>query len=354
MGKSKIISEIIFTQDSEVRLSEIIAGFRSADVFLATETTVDQHCFPLLQNLIAEKGIRKIVIPAGEQHKTIYSVQLIWEFLSKNGAGRKSVLINLGGGMLTDLAGFAASTFKRGIDFINIPTTLLAQVDASVGGKTGFNFNGLKNEIGTFREPKAVLMDVNFLKTLDNLNFISGYAEMIKHGLIKSTNHLDELKTLDLRNVGYQKLETAIKHSVEIKKYFVETDPEEKDFRKALNFGHTVGHAFESSSLEQKQPILHGYAVAYGLATELFLSVKKMGFPEKEFHKLIQWIKKIYGKFEIEEIDFEKLYTLMAHDKKNVEGQIHFTLIPEPGKVAIDQVCSKTEILDALTYYMNS
>jgi len=354
MGISKIISEIIFTQDIEARLAELIANFRSADVFLATETTVDQYSFPLLHNLITEKRIKKVVIPAGEQHKTIHSVQIIWEFLSKNGAGRKSLLINLGGGMLTDLAGFAASTFKRGIDFINIPTTLLAQVDASVGGKTGINFNGLKNEIGSFREPKAVLMDVNFLKTLDKLNFISGYAEMIKHGLIKSTRHLDELKTLDLQNIDYQKLEKAIKHSVEIKKYFVENDPEEKNLRKGLNFGHTVGHAFESFSLEQKQPILHGYAVAYGLASELFLSGKKMGFPEKEFHKLIQWIKKIYGKFEIEEKDFEKLYTLMAHDKKNAEGRIHFTLIPEPGKVAIDQVCSKTEILEALTWYMKS
>lgn len=354
MEISKIISEIIFTQDIEARLAEIIADIKSTDLFLATETTVNQCSFPMLQNLISERGIRKVVIPAGEQHKTITSVQVIWEFLSKNGAGRRSLLINLGGGMLTDLAGFAASTFKRGIDFINIPTTLLAQVDASVGGKTGINFHGLKNEVGTFRKPKAVLINVNFLKTLDKINFLSGYAEMIKHGLIKSTEHLGELKTLNFHDIDYQKLEKVIQHSVEIKKYFVETDPEEKNLRKGLNFGHTAGHAFESFCLEQKCPVLHGYAVAYGLATELFLSGKKIGFPEKELHRLIQWIKEIYGKFEIEKKDFDMLYTLMAHDKKNAEGQIYFTLIPEIGKVEIDQICSKAEIMEALTCYMKS
>jgi 3-dehydroquinate synthase len=354
MDRSKIISAIIFTQDIEARLAETIAGYRSADLFLATETTVTQYCLPLIQNLVAEKGIRKVVIPAGEQHKTLRSAQKIWEFLSKNEAGRKSLMINLGGGMLTDLGGFAASTFKRGIDFINIPTTLLAQVDASVGGKTGINFNGLKNEVGTFREPKAVFIDVHFLKTLDKQNMVSGYAEMIKHGLIKSPEHLEELKTVDLQNIDYQKLEKAINHSVEIKKYFVESDPEEQNLRKGLNFGHTAGHAFESLSLQQKRPVLHGYAVAYGLVTELFLSRKKMGLPERDFQSVTQWIKKIYGKFAFDEKDFETLYARMVHDKKNAEGQIYFTLIPEIGKVVINQVCSKEEILEALTYSLNS
>lgn len=353
MGISKKPSEIFFTQEIEKNLSEIIEGYKPGKVFLVQEEMVGKACFPLIQDFVAKKGIKVFTIPAGEQNKKIESVATIWEFLSNNGADRKSLQINLGGGMLTDLAGFAASTFKRGFDFVNIPTTLLSQVDASVGGKTGINFNGLKNEVGTFREPKTVLIYVDFLKTIDHENFVSGYAEMIKHGLIKSPGHLAELKEFDVDTPDLRKLEEMIRHSVEIKKYFVEADPTEKGIRKALNFGHTVGHAFESFAMKKHRPILHGYAVAYGMTAELFLSLLKTGFPEKELNDLAGWLKKIFGKFEFGSADFDELYGLMTHDKKNESGQVNFTLMPKAGEVAIDKVCSKEEIFEALDFYQS-
>ena len=292
-----------------------------------------------------------MVVPAGENNKKIESVGKIWEFLSENGGDRKSLLINIGGGMLTDLAGFAASTFKRGIDFLNVPTTLLSQVDASVGGKTGINFNGLKNEVGTFKEPVAVLINTDFLKTIDRENFISGFAEMIKHGLIYNTEHLSELKDFDFGNINYELLQEIIKHSVNVKVYFVSNDPTEQNIRKALNFGHTAGHSFESLAMEQKRPILHGYAVAFGMIVELFLSTKKCNLSKTEIENISSWLLKVYGKFEILESDFNRLYELMTHDKKNESGRINFTLIPEIGEVEINQNCDKELILEALNLY---
>ncbi|MBN1822205.1 MAG: 3-dehydroquinate synthase [Prolixibacteraceae bacterium] len=351
MGISKINSEILFSRGVVSELSEIINRYPKGKVFLSTETTVKELCFPVIMEFVVSLQIQEIVILSGEQNKKIESVGKIWEFLSKNGADRKSLLINLGGGMLTDLAGFAASTFKRGIDFVNIPTTLLAQVDASVGGKTGINFNGLKNEVGTFREPNAVLINVDFLKTLGRENFISGFAEMIKHGLIKSQDHLNELQDFDFQNIDYNLLEKMIGHSVEVKKYFVENDPTEKGIRKALNFGHTIGHAFESLAMEQNRPVLHGFAVAYGMIAELYLSMKKMGFPEDKLNELVNWINRIYGKFNLVESDFERLFSLMTHDKKNENNRINFTLIQNVGEVVINQVCSEDEIIESLKYF---
>ncbi len=262
MGNSNIYSEIIFNNNWKLVLQEWIEKYPAGKVFLVTEENVEALWISKYNSFFDDKGIKKVVIPAGENNKKIGSVEKIWAFLSKNGADRKSLLINIGGGMLTDLAGFAASTFKRGLDFINVPTTLLSQVDASVGGKTGINFNGLKNEIGVFQEPVAVIITTEFLKTIDKENFISGFAEMIKHGLIHSTDHLKELKDFDPENINYELLGEIIRHSVEVKSWFVANDPTEKNIRKALNFGHTVGHAFESLAMEQGRPVLHGFAVA--------------------------------------------------------------------------------------------
>ncbi|HZH72537.1 MAG TPA: 3-dehydroquinate synthase family protein, partial [Mariniphaga sp.] len=246
---------------------------------------------------------------------------------------------------------FAASTFKRGIDFINIPTTLLSQVDASVGGKTGFNFNGLKNEIGTFREPVAVIINPEYLKTLDEENFLSGFAEMIKHGLIHSPSHLQELKDFQFEAINYSSLEEIIRHSVEVKQYFVENDPTEKNIRKALNFGHTAGHAFESLAMEQKRPVLHGFAVAWGMITELYLSTMNCGFPLSSCHEISKWLHELYGRFELNSIDFDRLYELMLHDKKNEAGNINFTLLPEIGRIEINKNCGRQEIYEALDYF---
>jgi 3-dehydroquinate synthase len=340
-------SDIIFSDKLNDDLINCLNGYPSGKIFLATESNVNRLW---LEKDDFFRRFPKIVVPAGEDHKKLSSVEAIWEFLSHSGADRKSLLINIGGGMLTDLAGFAASTFKRGFDFINIPTTLLSQVDASVGGKTGFNFNGLKNEIGTFQEPRAVFIHTPFLQTLDKSNFLSGYAEMIKHGLIYAPEHLQELMDFPIDPVDYVSLQEMIRHSVEVKKYFVANDPFEKNIRKALNFGHTVGHAMESMAMEQKRPVLHGYAVAWGMVAELFLSAENCGFPEGEVHRISQWIKQLFGIISLESRDFPELWKLMQHDKKNEGNLINFTLLSGIGKFEINQNCSKDQVMESLEF----
>ncbi len=353
MTDSKVHSNIVFSQQIDAELRKIVQKYPSGKVFLLTDQTAEGFCFPLIQQVIDEFSIKTVSIASGEENKNIQSVVQVWDFLSNNGADRKSLLINIGGGMLTDLGGFAASTFKRGLDFVNIPTTLLAQVDASLGGKTGFNFNGLKNEIGVFMEPNSVIINTNFLKTIDYENFLSGYAEMLKHGLIKSSEHWDELLIFDMENIDYDALQEIIAHSVAVKEWHVLNDLTEQNIRKALNFGHTVGHAFESYAMKTGRPILHGYAVVYGMIAELYLSAKQCGLGIDELNSISAWMIERYGKFEIQESDFEALYQLMTHDKKNEGKRINFTLIPEIGKVEINVDCSKELIIEALEYYKN-
>ncbi len=351
MTPSKIRANIVFSQQIEKEVQKIIDGFPQGKVFLLTEDTPAKLCLPLIGNVVDNYSIQTIIINGGEANKSIRSVEKVWEDLSRHGADRKSLLLNIGGGMLTDLGGFAASTFKRGMAFVNIPTTLLAQVDASLGGKTGINFNGLKNEIGVFNEPDAVIINTGFLRTIDKKNFLSGYAEMIKHGLIKNPEHLHELLNYDLEGRDLSVLQEIITHSVAIKEWHVQNDPTEKNIRKALNFGHTVGHAFESYALHQGRPILHGFAVVYGMITELYLSAKMCGFDGKELLEMSKWLLKNYGKFEIVQEDYEALYELMTHDKKNEGDRINFTLLSKTGNVEINQNCHKSIILEALDYY---
>ncbi len=353
MGNSTVYSKIIYSRQTEKELLIYIENYVPGNVFLATEETVDKIWINKFDNFLKSNNIRKVVIPAGENNKKIDSVIKIWELLSNNGADRKSLLINIGGGMLTDLAGFAATTFKRGIDFLNVPTTLLSQVDASVGGKTGINFSGFKNEIGTFKEPVAVIINTDFLKTIDRENFISGFAEMIKHGLIYNPRHLADLKSFDLENIDYNHLQNLIRDSVNVKEFFVTNDPTEKNIRKALNFGHTAGHAFESFAMMRNKPIQHGYAVAYGMIAELYLSLKICGFPEEDFQNLTAWLLKMYGRFGISKTDFDTLFGLMMHDKKNEAGRINFTLLSEIGKIEINQNCDKNLIFESLRYFAN-
>ena len=344
-------ANIIVTNKLEDELGKILSRYPADKVFLVTEKNCDQFCVPLISQTPGFDYFKKVVIPSGEENKKLSSVEMIWLFLSQNGADRKSLVVNLGGGMLTDLGSFAASTIKRGMDFVNIPTTLLAQVDASVGGKTGFNFNGLKNEIGVINQPNTVLIDTRFLQTIDSQNFISGYAEMIKHGLINSAEHLEEVRNYNLTNPDLDVLRGIIARSVAIKDSFVFRDPNERNIRKALNFGHTIGHAFESAALYSGKPILHGYAVAYGIIAELYLSHKGCNLPLNELNELSDWLVSVYGKYTIEESQFETFYQLMTHDKKNEGTRVNFTLIPAVGEVAINQNCDKALIFEALEYY---
>jgi 3-dehydroquinate synthase len=344
-------SLILVTQEIEKDLGSIISRYPKDKVFLVTEKNCDEFCIPLIAHTHGFEYFKKVVIPSGEENKKLASVEIIWHFLSQNGADRKSLVVNLGGGMLTDLGGFAASTMKRGIDFVNIPTTLLAQVDASVGGKTGLNFNGLKNEIGVINQPTNVFIDTRFLQTIDYQNFISGFAEMFKHGFISDADHLEEVINYDLNNRDYNLLRKIIANSVAIKDSFVFRDPMEVGIRKALNFGHTVGHAFESFALESETPLLHGYAVAYGMIVEMYLSHLKCNLLAETLNHYAYWLIETYGKYPIDESQFEALYQFMTHDKKNENGTVNFTLIPSVGKVSINQICNKEQIFEALTFF---
>jgi 3-dehydroquinate synthase len=350
----KFHASITVTGELEKELGRIISGYSEDKVFLVTEENCERLCLPLINRTPGFEKVKTVVIPSGEENKKLASVEKIWLFLSQNGADRKSLVVNLGGGMLTDLGSFAASTFKRGCDFVNIPTTLLAQVDASVGGKTGFNFNGLKNEIGVINQPVNVLIDTRFLKTIDHANFISGYAEMIKHGFIHSKEHFAEVREFNLENPDLEILRGMIARSVAIKDYFVEKDPTEKNIRKALNFGHTIGHAFESYAMASGRPVLHGHAVAYGMIAELYLSVRDSGFPENLLNELSSWLLSVYGKFEIGKSEYDALFELMTHDKKNEGKRVNFTLIPTIGEFAINRNCSRELVDEALDYYRNS
>jgi 3-dehydroquinate synthase len=320
-------------------------------VFILADETTEKCCWPVVSELESLQNALHIVIPSTDAHKNLESLSYVWTQLSNNGATRHSLLINLGGGMVTDLGGLAASTFKRGIDFVNIPTTLLAMVDASEGGKTGINFNGLKNEIGVFNEPKKVILDTTFLKTLDKENILSGYAEMLKHGLLSNSETLDELLAFDLDNIDYAHLGTMVRKSVAVKKRVVKSDPHEHGLRKSLNLGHTIGHAIESFALKQGTPVLHGYAVAWGLVCELYLSSAYFSFPTETMHEVVRFINTHYGKFSLSCDDYDDLFALMKHDKKNVGDKIQFALLSGTGKVRINRTMSKEQIFEALDFY---
>ncbi len=346
--------DIIISNNLEKDLQEAINKCEHDKVFLLTDETTRAKCFPVLQNIPCLTSATLITIGVSDEQKNIESLAKVWSALGQNGATRHSCMINLGGGMVTDLGGFAASTFKRGIDFINIPTTLLAMVDASVGGKTGINFNGLKNEIGVFNDSKAVIIDTRFLKTLDLMNIKSGYAEMLKHGLISDRSMWASLVNYDLENPDLAVLQEMVAASIAVKEKVVENDPHESGIRKALNFGHTLGHAFESLALRRQKPILHGYAVAYGIIGELYLSATKKSFPTEKMRQTVSFIREHYGKMDIECSDYDNIIELMTHDKKNDSGKINFTLLSDIGEICINQTATKSEIAEMLDFYRES
>lgn len=332
-------------------LSRVLATVSYDKLFVLADEHTHTFCLPVLQEMISGRNAYVITIGAGDVHKEIDTLVKVWAELSNHAATRHSLLINLGGGMVTDLGGFAASTFKRGIQYVNIPTTLLAMVDASVGGKTGINFNGLKNEIGAFAPALSVLIETGFLRTLDRENFFSGYAEMLKHGLISTTGHWAELLSFDTENIDYNSLKTLVGKSVQVKENIVAEDPYERSIRKALNLGHTVGHAFESLALEQHRPVLHGYAVAWGIVCELYFSHLKLGFPKDKLRQTVNFIKENYGTFVFDCQVYDRLFELMTHDKKNTAGIVNFTLLKEVGEVVINQTATKDEVFDMLDFY---
>ena len=343
--------DVILCESLETSLALAIEKCPHDKLFILTDKHTTALCMPSLKQVSSLKGAKEIIIGAEDTHKTLETLANVWQALSEEGASRHSLLINVGGGMVTDLGGFAAATFKRGIKYINIPTTLLAMVDASVGGKTGINFNGLKNEIGAFSPASCVLIETDFLRSLDSDNFFSGYAEMLKHGLISTTAHWAELLSFPTEQIDYAYLKQLVGQSVQVKEDIVEQDPFEHGIRKALNFGHTVGHAFESLALAEDRHVLHGYAVAWGIVCELYLSHIKADFPKDKMRQTIQFIKENYGTFIIDCNNYDRLYEYMQHDKKNTAGIINFTLLKEIGDVSINQTANKDEIFEMFDFY---
>lgn len=343
--------KVVISGNLERDLVNAVSECEHDRIFVLTDETTQQLCWPKIKNFKALRNSTPIIIKATDTHKNLDTLSQVWQALSNGGATRHSLMINLGGGMVTDLGGFAASTFKRGIDFINIPTTLLAMVDASVGGKTGINFGGLKNEIGVFSDSRFVIINTQFLDTLDHDNICSGYAEMLKHGLISDERTWAELVTFNLDTPDLSQLQRMVAESIKVKECIVEADPHEHGIRKALNLGHTMGHAFESFAMRRGTPILHGYAVAYGLISELYMSARKTAFPTDRMHQTVQFIRENYGTFNITCDNYPTLIELMHHDKKNTSGIINFTLLGNVGDIRINQTANEEEIKEALDFF---
>nr|WP_299382028.1 3-dehydroquinate synthase [Allomuricauda sp.] len=345
--------EVHLEELAEAALIQHIAKNNYSKIFVLVDTNTKKHCLPLFNKIIQDKfEVDHIFeIQPGEEHKHINTCMLVWKWLSEKGGDRKSLLINLGGGVLTDLGGFVASTFKRGINFINIPTTLLSMVDASVGGKTGVDLGVLKNQIGVINQPEMVLVIPAFLETLEQRQRTSGFAEMLKHGLIK-----DEAYWKCLREITDYGTAEVIQVSIGIKNEVVMEDPTELGIRKILNFGHTLGHAIESYCLENpnKKSLLHGEAIAIGMILEAFLSHKLQGLSGLSLQEIKDTFVTHFGKEEFNAEDIKAIVELLKYDKKNSHGDINFVLLQHIGKAVTDIKVPVNLFEEAFTYYKES
>lgn len=348
------MQELIFTNDVATHLDNVIDRLRPANVFIISDVNTDSLVVPRLRaesHHLADAP--SIMVKTGDINKNIDSLAFIWKQLGDRGASRHSLAVNVGGGVVTDMGAFAAATFKRGIHFINVPTTLLSAVDAAVGGKTGINFNGYKNEIGAFAEADAVIISTTYFNTLPDQELLSGYAEMLKHGLLSNRNVYHDLLSHNVTgSADPERLLSLLEESVKIKADIVAKDPTEKGLRKALNLGHTIGHAFESLALSRRSPIPHGYAVAWGLVAELVLSHIQLDFPSDDVHRFARYVRENYGAFDITCNDYPELMRLMHHDKKNPDSStINFTLLSAIGSPVIDRTATDDQIKASLDIY---
>lgn len=321
-------------------------GYDKIAVVIDENTSV--HCLPLLDDVLGSG--ERIQIKSGEEHKNLDTCVHIWEELTRFRFDRKSLLVNLGGGVIGDMGGFCAATFKRGIDFINVPTTLLAQVDASVGGKLGIDFQGFKNHIGVFRDPRKVFIDTAFLETLPERELRSGFAEVIKHCLIADSTQWKKISASDYTD---QLWPEVVRHSIEVKSRIVQEDPYEKGRRKVLNFGHTIGHAIESYFLvHEGKKLLHGEAIAAGMICETFLSEEYSGLSKKDSGMIREYLLKTYGKTDIRSSQIDAIVELCRQDKKNEKGMINFSLLQEIGIAVFNIPVEQNDIRRAISWYM--
>ena len=341
---------IHFGTTSLAALKACVEAADYSGIFILTDTNTARDCYPVLCRELPEASTWKhITIPAGEAHKTIATCTNVWESLSSKGADRQSLVVNLGGGVVTDLGGFVASTYQRGVDFINIPTTLLAMVDASVGGKTGVDLGNLKNQVGLIQQPEMVLINPAYLKTLEPREILSGYSEMLKHGLIWDRDYWDLLKNCMPENVD----EGIIRHSVQIKNEVVCKDPREKGLRKVLNFGHTLGHAIESYFLnhEHLPALLHGEAIAAGMVLEAYLSIADTNLSEEDCDEIKSVFNSLFPRIAFTADQVNAIKKLLIHDKKNTHGRVRFTLLETIGQAVYDREIPEDQIDRAFDYY---
>lgn len=343
---------IHFNSNAYDQINSYLKTHRFSKIFVLVDVHTHEVCLPhFMARLETEVAIEIIEIEAGEQHKTIDTCVGVWNALSELGADRKSLMINLGGGVVTDLGGFVACTFKRGIKYINVPTSLLAMVDASVGGKTGVDLGALKNQIGVIISGEMVVIDTQFLDTLPQNHLKSGFAEMLKHGLIYDRNYWNKLT--DLSKLTMNDLDVLIYESVEIKKAIVTQDPHENGLRKTLNFGHTLGHAIESYFLShpKKEELLHGEAIAIGMILECYISSELLGFSKLDLEYITKVLNNTFPKVAIEASDYDAIIDLLKYDKKNEHGNINFVLLEAIGKPKVDCLVENDILIKAFEYY---
>jgi 3-dehydroquinate synthase len=343
---------VIFNEEGYKELNKLISENNYSILFIIVDSNTNEVCLPKLLPLIeTESPIEIIEFEAGEINKNIETCIQIWNVLTELGADRKSLIINLGGGVVSDLGGFVASTFKRGIDFINIPTTLLAMVDASIGGKTGIDLGNIKNQLGVINNPKLVVIDSDFLATLSQMEMRSGLAEILKHGLISDASYWKQF--LDLSLLDFADFDSIIYDSIKIKNQIVMQDPKEKGIRKALNFGHTLGHAIESYFMDNptKNILLHGEAIAVGMILESYISMTKKLISNEEYLEIKSTIKSIFEEVIFEKKDIQSILDLLIHDKKNENGKIKFVLLDGIGKFAINQEVENEVITSSFEDY---
>ncbi|MGC1631266.1 MAG: 3-dehydroquinate synthase [Gelidibacter sp.] len=341
-----------FNDNGYAELNNYLKDNRFSKIFIIVDNNTHLHCLPqFMSKLETDLNCEVIEIEAGEANKNIDTCVGVWNALSELGADRKSLIINVGGGVVTDLGGFVACTFKRGLKYINVPTSLLAMVDASVGGKTGVDLGALKNQVGVISSGDMVLVDTGFLDTLPQNHLKSGLAEMLKHGLIYDPQYWN--KFLNLNNLSLSDLDNLIHESVEIKNSIVAEDPFEHGLRKTLNFGHTLGHAIESYFLREtdKEELLHGEAIAIGMIMETYISAKLLGFPKDDMETIKQTFLKIFNKVSIETSDYDAIIDLLKYDKKNEHGNINFVLLEKIGAPKIDCLVDNELLIKAFEYY---
>lgn len=330
-------------------LFQLLEERQYTKIVLIVDENTREYCLPAVLEIVQKFPYIIIEISSGELHKNIQTCTQIWTEMMQNNADRRSLTVNLGGGVIGDMGGFCACTFKRGMDFLQIPTTLLSQVDASIGGKLGIDFNHVKNSVGVFSNPQTVLIDPSFLKTLSDREVRSGFAEIIKHALIADRGQWFNLLTIkDLTQVDWSEI---LVPSLKVKQRIVEEDPFEHGIRKALNFGHTAGHAVESVLLERENPLLHGEAIAVGMIAEAYLSAQKSTLTTEDLQSITDFLIRIYEPQLLDRKDYPEFIRLMQKDKKNEGAEINFTLLPEIGDCRINQTATPDEIEASLDYF---